>query len=106
MMKTLELFGKRIKELRKKHKITQEKLAELIGVEPQQICRIEKGSCFTTMETLEKFSKVFDVNIAELFKFSHLSTKENLISKINELFENADEEQIKLIYRIVTDILQ
>lgn len=106
MMKTLELFGKRIKELRKQHKITQEKLAELIGVEPQQICRIEKGSCFTTMETLEKFSKVFDVNIAELFKFSHLSTKENLILKINELFENADEEQIKLIYRIVTDILQ
>lgn len=106
MMKTLELFGKRIKELRKQNKITQEKLAELIGVEPQQICRIEKGSCFTTMETLEKFSKVFDVNIAELFKFSHLSTKENLISKINELFENADEEQIKLIYRIVTDILQ
>ena len=105
-MNTLELFGKRIKELRKQNRITQEKLAEIIGVEPQQICRIEKGVCFTTMETLEKFSKVFNVTIEELFKFTHLQTKETLITTINDLFKKADEEQIKLIYRIVTDILQ
>ena len=58
------------------------------------------------METLEKFSKVFNVTIEELFKFTHLQTKETLITTINDLFKKADEEQIKLIYRILTDILQ
>lgn len=105
-MKTLVLFGKRVKELRRQNKITQEKLAELIGVEPQQICRIEKGVCFTTMETLEKISTVFNVKIEELFKFSHLQSKNILVDEMNKLFQDASEEEIKLIYRIVTDILK
>jgi len=105
-MQTLQLFGKRIKELRKQNKITQEKLAETIGVEPQQICRIEKGVCFTTIETLEKLSKAFHVDMEELFKFSHLHTKEILITQMNNLFEKSDEDKIKLVHRVVTDILR
>lgn len=105
-METLQLFGKRIKELRKQNKITQEKLAEMIGVEPQQICRIEKGVCFTTMETLEKISRSFNVNIEELFKFSHLESDSALIAEMNELFKHAESDRIKLIYRIVSDILR
>ena len=58
-MNSLELFGKRLKELRKLNKLTQEQLAELIGLDPKQICRIENGACFTTFETLQKISKIF-----------------------------------------------
>ncbi len=103
---TLKLFGSRIKELRKENRITQEKLAELIGVEQQQICRIEKGGCFTTIETLQKMAFAFDVNIEDLFNFYHHKEKDALLAELNVLLKKASESQIKLIYRIVKDILK
>lgn len=103
---TLKLFGKRIKELRNKNKITQEKLAEMIGVEQQQICRIEKGGCFTTIDNIENLSVALNVPIDELFNFSHQKESDALIKELNQLLKKASEDQIKLIYRIVTDILK
>lgn len=103
---TLKLFGKRIKELRNKNKITQEKLAEMIGVEQQQICRIEKGGCFTTIDNIENLSIALNVPIDELFNFSHQKESDALIKELNQLLQKASEDQIKLIYRIVNDILK
>lgn len=98
-------FGSRIKEIRKSKKITQEKLAEIIGVEPQQICRIEKGACFTTFETLEKLSVGLDTPIKDFFNFSHIKNKNELINEINGKLKNLPEEQVKLIYKIIMTII-
>ena len=103
---TLRLFGRRLKELRTKNKITQEKLAEIIGVEQQQICRIEKGGCFTTIDNLERLSKALTVPVDELFNFSHQKETDVLLSELHELLKEASAEQIKMIYRIVNDILK
>ena len=103
---TLRLFGRRLKELRTKNKITQEKLAEIIGVEQQQICRIEKGGCFTTIYNLERLSKALNVPVDELFNFSHQKETDVLLSELHELLKEASAEQIKMIYRIVNDILK
>lgn len=103
---TLRLFGRRLKELRTKNKITQEKLAEIIGVEQQQICRIEKGGCFTTIDNLERLSKALKVPVDELFNFSHQKDSDALMSDLYELLKKASESQLKLIYRIVNDILK
>lgn len=103
---TLRLFGRRLKELRTQNKITQEKLAEIIGVEQQQICRIEKGGCFTTIDNLERLSKALKVPVDELFNFSHQKDSDALMSDLHELLKKASESQLKLIYRIVNDILK
>ena len=103
---TLKLFGKRLKELRTKNKITQEKLAEIIGVEQQQICRIEKGGCFTTIDNLERLAATFKIPIDELFNFKHQKESDALLSELEALLKKASEDRLKLIYRIVNDILK
>ncbi len=105
-MNKLKNLGKRIKELRKSKKLTQEQLAEIVGIEQKQVCRIENGACFTTFETLDKMACTFGVDIMDLFKYNHLNTKETLIKSLNEMFDNASEEKIQLIYKIVYDILK
>lgn len=100
-MNSLKLFGKRLKELRKINKLTQEQLAELIGLDPKQICRIENGACFTTFETLQKISKIFNVEIYDLFYSEHKQTKDALINEMNEIFKSASDEKIELIYKLV-----
>ncbi len=103
-MNSLKLFGKRLKELRKSNKLTQEQLAELIGLDPKQICRIENGACFTTFETLQKISKIFNVGIYDLFYCEHKQTKDALVKEMNEIFKNASDDKIELIYKLVKAI--
>ncbi len=105
-MNNLKLFGKRIKELRKQKKLTQEQLGELVGIDYKQIGNIETGTYFTTMPTLEKIAKALDVDIAELFNFNHNKNKEQLLKEIKYLLDEASEEKIKFIYRIIKDILK
>ena len=77
-MGNLKLFGKRIKELRKSKKLTQEQLGVIVGVDYKQIGNIETGTYFTTMATLEKIALALEVSIDELFNFYHHKNRESL----------------------------
>ena len=46
-------LGKRIKELRQKQKFTQEKLAELAGIEIPSLSNIENGKIIQIMKPLK-----------------------------------------------------
>jgi len=104
-MNNLKLFGKRIKELRKSKKLTQEQLGELVGVDYKQIGNIETGTYFTTMPTLEKIAKALDVEIEELFSFSHIKDKELLLNELSKMLNSAQEHELKLVYKVVKTIL-
>lgn len=64
-----EAFGKRIKVLRKNRRMTQEKLAELVGLNPRQLTRIETGENFPSSETLVKLSLSLGLEVKYLFDF-------------------------------------
>lgn len=104
-MNGTKAFGARVKELRKNRHITQETLAELIGVEPQQISRIENGACFTTFETLEKIANILQIQISELFSFSHIRTKKELLDEINESLQRQTDDKIQTIYKIIQTLI-
>ena len=106
LMNNLKLFGKRIKELRKNKKLTQEQLGELVGIDFKQIGNIETGTYFTTMPTLEKIAKALDVEIFELFNFNHNNSREILIENIIKMIKEASDDDLKIIYRIIGDILK
>lgn len=105
-MNTQKLFGLRVKELRKKSNMTQEQLAEKLGVFQKQIGNIETGTTFTTMSNLEKLAKAFQVDISDLFSFKHHQTREELITEINILINHASKEQLQTIYNISKNIIR
>ena len=57
----------RVKELRGKRKITQEELAELIGISRQAINAIEKEKFDPSLPTAFKMAKLFKISIEKLF---------------------------------------
>lgn len=105
-MEKLKLFGRRIKELRKSKKMTQEQLSEILGLYQKQIGNIETGSYFTTMPNLEKLAEIFDVEIKDLFDFEHQKNKDEILNDIHKLINTASEEQLKLIFRLVCSVLK
>ena len=100
-----KLFGKRIKELREKNNLTQEKLAEILDLDYQTISRIETGYYFTSYENLEKFAKAFNVEIKALFETKHLEEELDFEKEIINMLKRATKEEKKLIYKIVNDII-
>lgn len=99
-----KLLGKRIKELRKQKGLKQEKLAELVGLEPTSISNIENGYNYPSMKNLEKISKILDVSLSNIFLFEHLQTTNNLQSEINKML-NENTNIIKDIYKITKALI-
>jgi transcriptional regulator with XRE-family HTH domain len=61
------MLAKRLKELRKERKWTQQKLAEKAGLSFNAITKIEQGAALhPTLKTLLKLSDAFDISLDEL----------------------------------------
>ncbi|MBI5189140.1 MAG: helix-turn-helix transcriptional regulator [Nitrospirae bacterium] len=68
-MKSLpEIFGDRIRQLRKARELSQEKLAELANLHSTYISGIEGGKRNVSLENIGKLAKALNVSIEELFK--------------------------------------
>lgn len=57
-------IGARIRQLRKDNGMSSMVLAELLGVTPPAISQIETGKRSTTIQTLQRLSEIFKVDIA------------------------------------------
>lgn len=59
----------RIKELRASLNLSQEELAEKVGVRRETIVRLEKGAYNPSLKLAMDISKVFEKSVEEIFKF-------------------------------------
>lgn len=99
-----KLLGNKIREHRKKKNLTQEQLAELVGIGTANISYIENGKFAPSMDTLDKLSTALDVYPYELYMFEHLKSAEELKE---ELFNalNSDEELLRLVYKFYKTVV-
>lgn len=101
-MNVKKQLGAKIKRLRQKNGLTQEQLAEKIDIATRTLCGIENGENFVTSDTLEKFLKVFNITLSELFAFDHIKPQEELVSEIIKDIQNLkDRNKIETIYKII-----
>jgi len=62
-------LGKRIADLRRSRKLTQEQLAEEVDCSVEFISLVERGVNAPSVAGLEKFAKVLKVEVRDLFTF-------------------------------------
>lgn len=62
-------FGAKIRELRKKQEISQEKLAELVKIDYSYLNEIEAGKRNPSLKVVSKLSRALKVSLPELFTF-------------------------------------
>ena len=95
------LLGKRIRELRKHRKMSQERLAELVEIDYKNIGKIETGQNYPSAATLEKIAAAFGVKEFELFEFEHHKDEDILESQILQIYKSQTPENKKLIFKIL-----
>jgi len=96
-----KLLGERIRELRKAKGLTQEQLAELVGVEPRHISRVEGGYSSPSIERLARIAEILEVPIKALFDYMHLNDSKDRLEDIESAISGMSEEYQKIIYKIV-----
>ena len=65
----LKKLGERIKQLRKETKISQEKLAELAGLDRTYINSVENGRRNISIINIEKICTALEISLADFFNF-------------------------------------
>lgn len=101
-METKKLIGLRVRELRRAKNMSQETLAEKVGISSKYISSIERGKENPTLDTLIGLSKSLNVDILELFNFSHEGkSKKDLKEFILNQVKGSDEERLKITAKIV-----
>ncbi len=63
-----KILGNNIRNLRKAKNLSQEKLAEIIGLERDSLSSIETGRAFTSSEVIANISNYFNVEPSLLKK--------------------------------------
>ena len=102
-MNIKKLLGKRLQEIRRNKKITQEQLAEYIDVDTSSISNIEVGRYYPTAENLEKILKVLDTRPCDLFLFEQHATHDELINEMLDAMKK-DEKLTRQMYKFFMSI--
>lgn len=66
-------LGKKIKQLRHNKGVSQEELADIVGVHRTYIGMIERGEKNITILTLSKFVKALDTDLATLLQGAEIN---------------------------------
>lgn len=102
-MSIKKLLGKRLQELRKSKKLTQEQVAELIDIETVSLSNIENGKYFPSAENLDKLLNVLKINPSEIFYCEYNKSTKELITEMTNAMKN-DEKLAKLMYKFYLSV--
>lgn len=105
-MKTKELIGRRIQELRKARGLSQEKIAEKADISPTYLSRIEYGRENPTLDMLIKLSNALEVEIWEMFDFGHVKGHKDLKGTLQNFIKTADEPTLRLALKVLRAVIR
>ena len=87
------VFGTNVKYYRKKLRLSQEQLAEILEITPKHLSTIESGVNFVSAKLLEKLTHQLHVSASALFySADEVSADDSLFGKIDQLIDKECEK--------------
>ena len=99
------LFGRKIKEYRKKKGLTQAQLAEGVGVDDKHISCIESGKNFPSADLISRLALFLEVEPKNFFEFYYLQKPENLKEDIDRMLEKLSADELSLTHKFIRNFL-
>lgn len=103
MSNVKKLLGKRVQEFRVKKGLTQEMLAEAVGLAERNISKIECGENFVKADTLEKIASALEVKISKLFEFEQYQDIEKIKKEVIKMISE-DEKAARMAYNFLKSL--
>ncbi len=107
-METKIKIGEKIRLLRKKNDVTQDRLAEHLGVTPQAVSRWESGVCYPDMNALPAIADYFSVSMDELLCYNNVQKESKVRAYREEVEHLLDHDRVtdalELLRRAMADV--
>ncbi len=101
-METKKLVGMRIKSLRRGRGYSQEKLAEITGINAKYLSSIERGEENPTLDLFIRLSQGLKIDIHELFNIEHEGQPpQTLRKKLQALIGDIEDQDLRRAIRIL-----
>lgn len=94
-------IGQRIRKIRKAHKLSQEALAEMIGISVTHMSHIETGNTKLSLPVLVDLASVLEVRTDELLYDNSPIERNSSINSIVQLLDSCTTKQIKVIEDVI-----
>lgn len=109
MASTLKKFGIRVRTLRQEQGLSQEELADKVGLHYTYIGSVERGEANPTLKNIEKIAHALRVGLPELFSFHTAKESSEPLARIRgrllDLVKDEDLETSRNIVKILKGIL-
>lgn len=99
-------IGARIQEIRKNKGMKQEVLSVKMGINSKYLSSIERGKENPTLNMIISLAEALDVEISNLFEFVEIQDPAKRKNEIFDLLKHADDEELKLIGKVLLAILR
>lgn len=95
-----KFIGQKIKEYRKKRKLSQAELAEKVGLSDKHIGRIEAGKYFPNFINFLNILKVLNINLSEFGLNIDTASNQEKIELLDIIYTSSD-KKISLYLKII-----
>lgn len=99
-------LGKRIRAERSNRKLTQEQLAEAVGVSTTYIGFVERGERTITLEKLIDITNALHVSIDYLIKDSMETSSDSNFALLQNLWHQASPKEQSMILDLIASLLR
>lgn len=100
------IIGNRIKSRRNELKITQEELANELGMTSFYLSKIENGHAHPTLDTLSVIANQLDIELSILIAGISTLDKTNYVKQLHDICFKASNKQLKLIIKLAKSVLE
>jgi len=94
-------IGQRIRKYRKASRLSQEELAEKVGISIPHMSHIETGNTKLSLPVLVSLATALEVSADDLLFDNTATTRNSVIDDLTNLLENCSISQIKILKDIV-----
>jgi transcriptional regulator with XRE-family HTH domain len=101
----IKFLGLRIRELRKKKRLSQEALAERARIHYKFLGGIERGQANPTIHVLDNIASALGVRLEDLFNFDNfVADARQLRKELSEVVKKSDLERLQALRRFVRSL--
>lgn len=94
-------IGQRIRKIRKAQNISQERLAEVIGISVTHMSHIETGNTKLSLQVLVDLAAALEVSTDDLLFEKSIAERNAAVEEIVQMLESCTTQQIKVIKDVV-----
>lgn len=97
------LLGKQLRQIRIEKGLSQEKLSELVFISPRQMCLIENGNSYPSLDTFVRIAEILEIDINKFFSINS-SENDNIRTSIIDMVKALDRKKLPLLKDIIVAV--